>query len=297
MTRESKANDVSSINVGSKEIIVTGKILRTARIKEEWYADLEDPASFIGEINRADRKPDIFTFWQRLPEVEPRYEYYYEWDSLAVLRIKNYDSWWEKTVEPTARNKIRKANKKGTKVRLASFDDEFVRGMTKIFDETPVRQGKPFWHYGKGFETVKREFSRNLHREDIIGAYFNDELIGYIMLAYADRYAIITQILSMIEHRDKAPNNALMAEAVRICDKKNIPYLVYAMWVSGTLGEFKRSNGFEKIDLPRYYIPLTMKGKIATRLHLHHGYKGILPEMISKSLIDLRRWRYTKRRD
>ena len=25
--------------------------------------------------------------------------------------------------------------------------------------ETPVRRGKPFWHYGKNFETVKSEIS------------------------------------------------------------------------------------------------------------------------------------------
>jgi len=32
-----------------------------------------------------------------------------------------------------------------------------------------------------------------------------------------------------------------------------------------SLTEFKRRNGFEQVLLPRYYIPLTLKGKIALR--------------------------------
>ena len=37
--------------------------------------------------------------------------------------------------------------------------------MTAIFNEAAIRQGRPFWHYGKDFETVKRQFSRYLARE------------------------------------------------------------------------------------------------------------------------------------
>ena len=70
----------------------------------------------------------------------------------------------------------------GVEVRECAYDDDFVRGMTSIFNETPIRQGRRFWHYGKDFETVKRQFSRNLFREDLIGAYYQGELIGFAML-------------------------------------------------------------------------------------------------------------------
>ncbi|MFV9645064.1 MAG: hypothetical protein ACNYWU_04505 [Desulfobacterales bacterium] len=279
----------------NKKITINGGLIKTARLKDEWYEDIEDPAPLINEIKRSKYKPDIFTFWQRLPETTPKYNYYSEWESIAVIPVKNYDYWWKKQIKATARNRVRKADKKGVKIKLADFNDEFVKGMWNIFNESPIRQGKPFWHYGKDLETLKKEFSRNLHREDILGAYFNDELIGYIMLAYAGKFAMTTQIISMIKHRDKAPNNALLAEAVKICDRRRIPYLVYAMWAAGTLGKFKRTNGFERIDLPRYYIPLTAKGKIVLKLHLHHGYVGILPERVLKYLINVRGWWYTKK--
>ena len=87
------------------------------------------------------------------------------------------------------------------------------------------RQDKPFWHYGKDFETIKREMSDRLDRSEFIGAYYNNDLIGFIKIIDAGTYLDIVEILSMIEHRDKAPTNALMAKAVEICDKKSFPIL------------------------------------------------------------------------
>ena len=113
------------------------------------------------------------------------------------------------------------------------------------------------------------------------------------MLGHAGKYAELGQIISKIEHRDKSPNNALIAKAVEICDQKQISYLTYGFWKRGSWGEFPRRNGFEKIDLPRYYIPLTVKGKLILKLRLHHGIKGILPEKLLARLLDLRRKYYT----
>ncbi len=113
------------------------------------------------------------------------------------------------------RSQIRKAEKEGVVVRETRYDDDFVRGMTAIFNEAPVRQGRRFWHYGKDFETVKRQFSRYIHREHMIGAYYHDEMIGLIMLGNAGRFGITGQIISSIKHRDKATNNALDREGSR----------------------------------------------------------------------------------
>ena len=73
------------------------------------------------------------------------------------------------------------------------------------------------------------------------------------------------QIISMIRHRDKAPTNALVAQAVRSCAERGIAYLWYANFSYGkkqpdSLADFKRHNGFQKVELPRYYIPLTFAG-------------------------------------
>ncbi len=128
-----------------------------------------------------------------------------------------------------------------------------------------------------------------MFREEIFGAYLGEELVGFIMLAYAKNYAYLGQIISKIAHRDLAPNNLLLAKAVERCAEKGVPYLVYALWLEDSLGDFKRSNGFQKFDLPRYYVPLTGKGKLALKLGLHRGWKEAVPKPLRKPLKKLRR--------
>lgn len=283
------------MQIDDKEINITGNLIKTARIKDEWYEDVDDPPFFIEKLKKSKLKADIFTFWQRLPETEPKYNYYKEWDSIAALPIKSFNYWFEKQIDCKTRNLVRKAKKKEVDIREVSFDDEFVKGLVSIFNETPIRQGKPFWHYGMDFDSVKQVFSRNIHREDIVGAYYNNELIGFIMLANAGKYAMLTQILSKIEHHDKSPNNALIAKAVEICEFKKLPYLIYAYWPKSSLADFKRNNAFEKIDLPRYYVPITLKGMLALKLRLHKGIVGILPEKVVSRLMDLRTIWYSRK--
>lgn len=290
-----KAVKVNSWQLGNVKIISLGNILKIARVKEEEYFDIEDPASFIEALKKSDNKPDIFTFMQRLPDTEPKYKYFMERESIAAIPIKNYDHWWKNQINSKTRNLIRKAEKMGVTVRETKFDEEFIKGMVKIFNESPIRQGKPFWHYGKDFETVKEQFSEYLHREDIYGAYYRDELVGFIFLAYAGKFATLGQILSKMEHRDKAPNNALIAKAVEVCEIKKIPYLAYALWIEGSLGEFKRHSGFEKYDLPRYYCPLTIKGKLALKYNMHHGVVGVIPKGIKVKLKELRKKWYERK--
>jgi hypothetical protein len=289
----------TTMEINGKRILIEGKIPRIARLEQEWYEDIEDPKTLINELAKTELRPDILTFWQRLPDTEPKYSYSMERDSIAVLPMKSYSFWWEKQIERKARNKVRKAQKKGVTVRMASFDDTFVRGMTSIFNETPIRQGRRFLHYGKDFETVKRQFSRFLFREEIFGAYLGEELVGFIMLADAGRYTFLGQIISKIAYRDLAPNNLLLAKAVERCVQKGVPYLAYALWLDDSLGDFKRSNGFQKFDLPRYFVPLTRRGRLALKLGIHRGWKEAVPRQIRRPLKKLRRrwydlrWRLT----
>jgi Acetyltransferase (GNAT) domain len=278
------------MEIDGKQIAIDGAIPRVAHLDQEWFEDVEKPDMLVDALRNTKPVPDIFTFWQRLPELEPKYSYRMEPDAIAALPITSYSSWWEKQIDGAARNKVRKAQKKGIEVRLANLDDRFVEGMTSIFNETPIRQGRHFLHYGKDFETVKRQFSRFLFREEIFGAYLGEELVGFIMLANAGRYAVLGQIISKIARRDLAPTNALLAKAVERCAEKGFHYLAYAQWLENGLGDFKRSNGFQKFDLPRYFVPLTRKGELALNLGLHRGWKDALPDRIKTPLKKVRKF-------
>lgn len=272
---------------GADDFEIAGRIVRTARLREEWYEDVEEPKSLIDACRRTGGA-DLLTFWQRLPHVEAKYGYHLEWDAIAVLPISTFEQWYKDQINNKTRNLVVKSRKKGIVVRRAAFDDAFVRGMAAIFNETPIRQERPFHHYGKDVETVRREFSKYLFREDLLGAYLNDELVGFAMVADAGRYAMLGQIISMVRHRDKSPTNALIAAAVELCAEKGRPALVYALWPQGPLREFKRHNGFECVRLPRYYVPLSARGRIALKVGLHRKLADRLPESTVSRLKSLR---------
>ncbi len=75
--------------------------------------------------------------------------------------------------------------------------------MTEIFNETPIRQGRRFFHYGKDFETVKRQFTRFIFREELIGATIRAKWSGLHMVANAGKYGVLGQIIAKITHRDE----------------------------------------------------------------------------------------------
>ncbi len=278
--------------------VIEGGAFTKASLEDEWFEDIEEPQAIVKALEQElGKTPDLFTFWQRVPDLQARHAYHTEWEEIAVLPIQSYDHWWKNQIKSRVRNQIRKAEKEGLVVKEVAYDDEFVKGMTAIFNESPVRQGRPFWHYGKSFETVKSQFARFIGRERMIGAYFEGKMIGFIMLANAGRFGITGQIISSLNHRDKSPNNALIAKAVEVCADQKLGYLIYLFWTEDSLAEFKRRCGFEPVRVPRYWVPLTGKGRLALALGLHRGWKDLIPAGLKARLKRLRgRW-YERRAD
>jgi len=300
ISKRGKRIVVDAVKVNNLELIITGKLLRRARIKEEWDADIDEPEKLIRELKSRRVRADLFTFVQRLPHLTPQFDYRMDLENVAAIPISTYEQWWTKQVNHRVRTKVRKSVKRGVVVRIVEFDDELVRGIREIYNETPIRQGKPFWHYGKSFDEIKAANSTYLDRADFIGAYLGNELIGFIKLVYADNFARFMQIIVKNAHRDKAPMNALLAKSVEICADKGIPYLTYDKLIYGskgidTLAEFKLNNGFLGYDLPRYYIPLSAKGNIILKLNLHKSLKAILPRRVARAALALRKKYYEKR--
>lgn len=303
ITAAGKTFRVPSAEICGRQVVVTGNWLRKAAIKDEDLVEgqlVEDPQHFLREMKKSSLRADILTFSQKIPDCEPKQRYHFEWDNWAVVPIKTYDDWWENRVPQETRKNVRRAAKRGVTVKGVCFNDAFVKGIQGIYDETPIRQGRPFWHFGKDFQTIKRESSTYLDRSEFIGAYFNDELIGFIKIVYVDRLATIIHILSKNAHQDKRPINALLAKAVEVCNQKAISYLIYGKYTyegneDSPLMEFKRRNGFEEIRYPRYFVPFTAKGRLAIEIGLHRGVKALIPQRATSLLRSLRAQFYQRR--
>jgi hypothetical protein len=259
-------------------ISVDGIMCRTARLSNEGYDFVDDPDRLGNAISASGLRADLLTFAQRIAEPEPKFACYLEWDTLAVLPIESYEQWWERQIRDTARNKIRKAKKKGVVLRTVLLDDELVRGIKVIYDESPVRQGRPFKHFGRDFETLKRTHATYLDRSEFIGAFLEDQLVGFVKLVHQPGWSSLMQIISLISQRDKAPTNALIAKAVEICAQKRIPRLQYGIWSRRGIGDFKVHHGFDPYRVPRYYMPLSVMGKLAIASGLHRPLITRVPE-------------------
>jgi hypothetical protein len=271
---------VDAVRAENKAFVILGRFIKTVALRNEWLQDVKDPETVIRELKASPARIDLLRFWQQIPESKPKYNYYHEWRHVAAIPVTTYNNWLEKQICSKARNKIRKTQKFGVTIQEHKLNDDLVRGVMEIFNQSPTRRGKRFWHYGKDFETVKKEMSFDLRDSIFITAYHEHELIGFIKLYVTERYAMITLILDKTAHRDKAPMNGMIAKAVEVCAHCRIPYLVYTVWRRGEHGQFQKSNGFEKVSVPEYFVPLTLKGEIALRLGLHKGLKGAIPEKI-----------------
>jgi hypothetical protein len=264
-------------------------------MERERYEDLPDPEAVLNGLLRCGHRVDLFTFMQRLPETKPKYHYPMEWDNLAVLPVSTFDHWLKHQIRFAPRGRLRQAEKKGVATREVPFSDGLVKGICGIYNETPVRQGKRFPHYGKDVETVYKEEATHLDCSIFIGAFLGEELIGFIKLVEDETRteATVINIVSLVRHKDKCPTNALIAHAVRSCAERHIPYLVYLKFAYGrrerdSLSDFKERNGFQRIDLPRYYIALTPLGSAAWRLGLHHRVLELLPGSVVNKFRELR---------
>lgn len=291
-----------SLEVCGKEVRVGKKFIRIGFLDGEGYQFLDDPIIALEAVGKFRPKVDLFTFIQSLSDSTPKYNYAMEWDNFAAVRITTFEEWMTKQIDFKVRNKVRKAAKNGVVVREVPFDDVLIDGISAIYNESPIRQGRQFPHYQKDIESLRKMKATFLERSIFIGAFFEENLIGFVKLVTnEDRtQAGLMHILSTIQHRDKAPTNALVAQAVRSCADRGIHYLWYANMSYGkkqgdSLAEFKKHNGFQKIDVPRYYVPLTLAGHMALRFGLHHGVMDLVPEPVAAQFRRLRQLWYGRR--
>lgn len=277
-----------SIIIDDIETVISGRFIRIARLKAEYYEFVDDPSNFIAKAKSNEVSADLFTFVLGVGDRNTRYDFHTEIDNISVLPITTYENWWKRQINDKTRNMIRKAQKKAVDVRVIKFSDDLVKGIVEIYNESPTRQGKPFLHYGKDFETVKRGHISYMERSEFIGAFYKNELIGFVKLVHGNGVSNLMQIIAKIAHRDKAPTNALISKAVEICARLNVPYLHYGVWSRRGLGGFKKHHAFQRFEVPRYYIPLNYRGRLILKLGLHHKIVNLLPENWVDILLSLR---------
>lgn len=292
-----KAVFLPAAEVDGRLVVVSGRWLRLASVRdEEWLENgpVRDATQFAADLRATGLRADVLSFGTG-PDAGAGSGVdgaRLEADNVAVIDTGDFKAWWD-GLPQEARKNTRRAAKRGVVVAEAAFDDRLVRGIKAIYDESPIRQGRRFWHYGKDLETVRRENGTYLERSTFLAAWLGDELIGFMKWVRVGDVARIMQILCLNAHQDKRPIIALIANAAEVCYAQGARYLVYGKYTYGKKGdssitEFKRRLGFRQLDYARYHLPLTTRGQVAVWLGLHRGWVELIPGWLLHRLL---RWR------
>lgn len=271
------------------EIIIEGKFPKFVKLRNEWFEIPAEPEKFISDINEQGIKADILTFRQLVPDTQPKYDYYYVMDPLAVITVSTYEEWFRNQVKSSVRSNIRKSVNRGVEMRVEKFNDDLINGIVKLVNDSRIRQDRKYTYFGYNFDQIKETFAPGSYYCEYIGAYYENELIGFVKLLFAGQCSHNFGMISKVEHRDKAPQYALISKSIERTALRNTPYLLYGQWVDGGLGQFKKHLGCQLIEVPKYYVPLSAKGNLVIKLNLQHGLRHFLPRKISNRLKSIRK--------
>ena len=276
---------------GEYAIRKRGRFPRIGNIDGEFFTFPSNPLSLL---ERVQHYPiDVFTFLQHPSVTRAAYGYPCEPETLAVVQLSTFDHWWRKQAQYSVRKQVNKAERAGVKLQVEPLTEELLMAVHEIYNEVPVRQGRRFPYYGISMGRVREMTSTFPQRSIFLTARLDQRIIGFIKLVTQGDYSTILHILSLIAHRDKSPTNALLAFAVRTCCDLHMSLLSYGRFNYGKKGhdglqEFKITHGFECLAISRYYVPLTLRGRLALRLGLHHPLRERIPGNIARAFLGAR---------
>jgi Acetyltransferase (GNAT) domain len=280
---------VPVMEVNGDRLITKGKWLKIAYVRGEEMREkeLENPELYLASLKSNSNqilKADIFSFTQKLPATRPKYSYPVEWESVAAIPLVSYKQWWEGLSQETRKN-VRRSQKRGVVIKIKEFDEDLIEGLRAVNNDSPMRQGMKNAYYGLTSEETRNRYGEFVGRCDFICAYSSEEMIGFLHLVYRGDVAAILNLTTKSSHFDKRPANALTAKAVEVCEARGISHITYGLYNYGnkresSLKEFKIRNGFKEILVPRYFVPITLWGRLSMKAKLHRGLIGVLPSSV-----------------
>lgn len=297
VTRKGRAQQVPAARVDGHAVLCRGRWLRHAEPQDEVWLEGQAAYSsdaFLRALQASPLAPDLLSFHLGGDQPAPHWPHRLQPDNLACIDVRDQQAWWEGLPQQTRKN-VRRAERRGLRVHEAPYDESFARGIQRIYDETPVRQGRPFWHHGKDLVTVMRENASYADRAWFLGAWVGDEMVGFLKAVRVGRCARIMQILALVREQDRRPTMALIAHMVEVAHRSGLDTLVYDRMVYGhkagsSMTEFKRRMGFAAVPQRRCTVALSARGRLALALGLHRPPADRLPEPVLSRLLALRRW-------
>jgi len=234
--------------------IVLGSIDHT----EEYFTDLD------GVPQGADLSGlDIFTYWRRnWVKRQVSDDTILKRNILAVLRLPDsYDCWYG-SLDKRVRHAIRTSR---TSLEQCTVDDG-TDAIASIYAEIEERQGRPFPFHSIDAAELERIMVRR-NESVFFRGLVGDRIVGAarVIPSMSEGFAIVASFISRSSDFDKKPNDRLLAGLVEWAIQNQIRLLMYDYLGDDSLGFFKRRHGFCPLPIPRYAVPLTIRGSLVLR--------------------------------
>ena len=97
---------VPAAEICGRTVIAKGGGIKTASILDDQLVEGElvsDPVAFVAALKQSGLPADVLTFFQRPPDVTPKFKQHYEWDNYAVVDTTSFEGWWENLPQEAAR--------------------------------------------------------------------------------------------------------------------------------------------------------------------------------------------------
>ena len=159
-------------------------------------------------------------------------------------------------------------------------------GNLRNLQRVPDPPGKALSSLRNDLERAREYAGTFPDRSISIGAFLGDEMIGFVKLVTDETrtQACLVHILSMVKHKDKAPTNALIAQAVD--PAPTAAFLIWCTRISPTVRSGRQPEplqGSQRLPAHRsasLLRPVDSLGKMAFRLGLHHRLVDHFPEAV-----------------
>src|SRR5262249_20070863 len=130
-----RIRSTSALKIDDHVVVITGRFVKVAKIFDAYWLEadkLPDPSRVIAGLKEVANPPDLFTYTERVPRTEPRFDYHLEWDNVAAIPVSTHEHWLQKQISSASRRNVKTSEKKGVTVRVCEFDEQYIRGIMSI---------------------------------------------------------------------------------------------------------------------------------------------------------------------
>lgn len=282
--RDGHRHTTTTIFHDSARILLPPNGVGLATIHDEDYLDKTN-WDWMGAIEAIKGHALGFRFPEYLVSQDQEISHAYHASNRSRLNLSDYAHWEKKQIKKDVREGLRRANREGVSVERVAYSNLVVEVASEVFNETPYRQGRRFWHYGKSHEQLRQELAPLSAVSQYFLARKGSEYVGFAQIVPLPHRgsARSVHVISKAQHVRSRVSSALIQSIVAYCCDTKLTSFVYGRHIysgneNSNLRKFKERHGFRNYEYKNYYVPVAPLGHAYLAMGLYQGLREMVPK-------------------